>query len=140
MGEIIASILIIPLVIILLFAVTVLFLDYLSPYIYYMKISDTARQYLVTMENSGGLTATEKDSLLDSLEDRGIRKEDVTIGTNPPVGDTVEYGYPISITITYNLHLKAVSITTDGVKISFGKNTHVFPVKVSKTGISKLVQ
>ena len=140
MTSTVEKILILPVIMIVLLALTMIFLTTLSPYIYYTKMSDVSRQYISSIEESGGLTSAEKENLLSDLEKRGIPRNQVVITSNPSLDSNVPYGNPVSITITYNYMKDDILSIFNGVSLSFKKNKKLIPIVVGKTGISKLLE
>jgi len=140
MTSTIEKILILPIILVVLLALTMIFLNTLEPYIYYTKISDVSRQYIAAIEESGGLTSVEKDNLLSDLEKRGIPRNQVTITSNPSLDMNITYGNPVSITITFDYMKEDILTSVKGVSIAFEKNKKHLPIVVGKTGISRFLE
>lgn len=133
-------IIVLMVIMILMFSIYMLFFDLLNPYIYYTKISDVVRQHIIGIESSGGFTQEEENNLLNDLESRGILRDKVTIESQPTFGTIVQYGEPISITITFRLNMRIVSMSTNGVTFFLSRRDKFINIKVSKTGISRFSQ
>jgi hypothetical protein len=140
MTSTVEKVLILPIIMIVLLVLTMIFLNALSPYIYYTKISDVSRQYIASIEESGGLTSVEKEKLLSDLEKRGIPRGQVVITSSPALDTNIPYGNPVSITITFNYMKDDILASTNGVSMSFKNNKKLVPIVVGKTGISRFLE
>ncbi len=94
-AEIVAFILVLP---VLLFPVFNTFHVYMDLYKYNM-LKQVAREALLRMEVTGGLTEEDKDRILDYLEDRNFERSNIHLDYTP---HPVEFGEEIAFRITYN--------------------------------------
>jgi|GEM_PF-5129734 hypothetical protein len=140
MSSTVEKVLILPLIMIVFIALTMIFLNHLSPYIYYTKISDVARMHITSIEQSGGLTGAEKENLLSELESRGVDRNRVYIACIPSLDTPVSYGNPVSITITYHYEMDEIGASNEGAFISLSGNKKTVPIVIGKTGISSFIQ
>jgi len=94
-AEIVAFILVLP---IILFPVFNTFHKYMEIHKYDI-LKQTAREALLRMEVTGGLTPEDKDKILDYLEDQDFERSKIHLDYTPhPVG----FGEEVAVRITYD--------------------------------------
>lgn len=102
-AEIIALLLILPLILFPLWSGFYMFEDIYR----YDIIKQAARQALLRMESRGGLTTADYDNLVLYLTEKGLNEEDLTIDYTP---FPINYGDDVVISISYNYTKTRISM------------------------------
>ena len=128
------TVLTLPFVIIISLTLIIIFgvftINMILPFVWYEKLQHTSYKYMYVIEKYGYLTSSEKDSLIEELENHGFDRDQIKIESpSEPVG----YGNIIEFNIKYNYEQKLPSW-----KGSLRMVTRTIPLNVNKTIISKI--
>lgn len=101
------------------------------PFIYYQKLDTISNKYLFVIEKFGYLTSSEKNNLINDLENQGFNTEEINIiypATQKSYGELIEF------TLEYNVINKSININ-NGIIGLYDKETKI---SVRKNSFSKL--
>jgi hypothetical protein len=74
----------------------------ITPYIWYEKLSSTCIKYIFIMEEYGYLSKTEKNNLIDELDDNGFDSDKLQVNCT---SSKKPYGEPIYLNVQYDYNL-----------------------------------
>lgn len=128
------TVLTMPFVIVISFVTIIVFgifaINMILPFVWYQKLQHVSYKYMYIVEKYGYLTKAEEINMIEELEEKGFKKEELKIETpSEPKG----YGNIIEFNIMYNYKQKLPSW-----KGSFKMQTKNIPLNVRKVIISKV--
>jgi hypothetical protein len=105
-------------------------INFIQPFIWYEKLNNVGLKYMFIIEKYGYLTFEEENNLIMELENKGFKKENITLDVPKEIK---KYGELIELNLNYKMIVK-IPVVSNIIGGTIDKNINI---NVCKSSYSK---